>query len=93
MKMIKLLTSSSVEFSHEESVVVHVAEDEDDVAGPEGQLHFAVYVRGQLVRVVVVQSQFSPEEQKKHFFQCTVKYIPKYLVKLQYVTYRLTLHW
>ena len=70
----KMLTSSSVEFSHEKSVVVHVAEDEDDVTGAEGQLHFAVHIRRQLVRVVVVQSQFSPEKQKYTFFQCTLHY-------------------
>ncbi len=56
-----------MEFPHEESVVVHVAEDKDDVARPEGQLHLAVHVWGQLVRVIVVQSQFSPEKRKDPF--------------------------
>ena len=49
---------TSVEFSHEESVVVHFAEDEDEVAGPEGQLDLAVNVGGELVRVVVVEGEF-----------------------------------
>jgi hypothetical protein len=50
-----------VEFPHEETVVIHFTEDQDEVAGPEGEFHLAVDVGGELVRIVVVESEFSSE--------------------------------
>jgi hypothetical protein len=50
-----------VEFPHEETVVIHFTEDQHEVAGPEGELHLAVDVGGELVRIVVVESEFSSE--------------------------------
>ncbi len=50
-----------MEFPHEETVVIHLTEDQDEVAGPEGELHLAVDVGGELVRIVVVEGEFSSE--------------------------------
>jgi hypothetical protein len=50
-----------VEFPHEEAIVIHFTEDQHEVAGPEGELDLAVDVGGELVRIVVVESEFSSE--------------------------------
>jgi hypothetical protein len=50
-----------VEFPHEEAIVIHFTEDQDEVAGPEGELHLAVDVGRELVRIVVVEGEFSSE--------------------------------
>jgi hypothetical protein len=50
-----------VEFPHEEAIVIHFSEDQHEVAGPEGELHLAVDVGRELVRIVVVEGEFSSE--------------------------------
>ena len=52
-------SASAVEFADEESVVVHFAENDENVAGAEGELHLAVDVGRELRRVVVVQRKLA----------------------------------
>ena len=52
--------AAAAQLAHEEAVVVHVSEDDEDLAGPEGELHLAVHVGAQLGGVVVVQRDLPP---------------------------------